>query len=128
MNHVQRDFTVTYPREGDLDYIRVGCVGVGDRGDHFFMRHDFNVGYYEHNPYSLVAKQWFIDHPPRPDWKVGDVVPKNTAVGKRWTAAPIRTKDEALRHGLNPNYGVLPVNLAPDDWCREDRAILWIEP
>lgn len=129
MNHatVTRDFTVNYPRVDDPNYIRVGCVGVGTRGDQYFRRHDFETGYYEHTPYSLVAKQWFIDHPHQ--WKVGDTVPKNTVVGKAWTAAPIRTAAEAeaaCHEGRN--YGVLPVNLTADMMCREARVILWIEP
>lgn len=127
-----RDFTVDVILRGNLvdDKIRVGCLGVGSHGDRLFSRSDFEVGYFKHDPYSLVARQWFIDHPvPAKVWKVGDVVPKHTAIGKAWTAAPIRTREEAERQcASGADYGVTPMNVGADKMCREDRVILWIEP
>ena len=122
------DFTVEVTLQGNVgvDTIRVGCVGVGSAGDKTFRRDEFHVGYYKHDPYSLVAQQWFDDHPPAPKvWKVGDIVPKNTVLGVAWTAAPFRNRADAT---YGTDYGVVPMNVDPQRMCREDRVILWIEP
>ena len=126
------DFTVEVTlrsnHPGISDTIRVGCVGVGSAGDRTFRRGEFHVGYYKHDPYSLVARQWFDDHPvPAKVWKVGDIVPRDTAIGKWWTAAPFRTAAQVPTGG-DPDYGTKPSNVGPDQCCRGERTILWIEP
>ncbi len=119
------EFQVTPVVGGNLDHIDVYCEGTGLAERRTFERGRVAVNQ-RHDPYSLAAKEWFINHP-RP-WKVGDTVPKNTSIGRHWTAAPIRTAAEAeaaCHEGRN--YGVLPVTVSGEGMFREDRVILWIE-
>jgi hypothetical protein len=120
-------FEVSLVVGADLDRIDVYCPGTGLAERHRFLRGSMLTNA-RHTPYSLVAAQWFNDHPPKKTWKVGDVVPKGTVLGVAWTAAPMRTREEALLQcATGADYGVLPANVGPAMMCREDRVILWIE-
>ena len=118
-------FEVALVVDADFDRIDVYCSGGGPvETRHRFLRGSVSVNE-RLDPYALVARAWFSDHPPKKVWKVGDVVPRNTQVGKDWTAAPFRTKAEA---GPYTDYGTHPMNVEAQMMCREDREILWIEP
>ena len=119
------DFHVTQVVDADWDRIDVYCPGTGLAPRKRFLRGSVSVNE-RLDPYALVAQAWFSDHPPKPKvWKVGDIVPRNTQVGKDWTAAPFRTKAEA---GPYTEYGTHPMNVDAQMMCREDREILWIAP
>jgi len=125
-------FDVSLVVDEDLDRIDVYCPGTGLAERHRFGRGSVGINQ-RLDPFALVARAWFAEHPPKKVWKVGDVVPKDTILGVAWTAAPIRRRGEAHAsipqdHGISQDYGVLPMNVDPQRACREDREILWIEP
>jgi hypothetical protein len=105
---------VTQVLAEDWNRIDVHCPGTGLALRKRFLRGNVCVNG-QLDPYALVATIWFEDHPePAKVWKVGDLVPEGTVVGKRWAGEP-RQMD------------TFPVLYQGDEMNHQDRVIIWIE-